>query len=408
MKYYPATDDPYRVFIKGKKEGVINTNTKEVVIPAKNAYIQQHFGVDNFPSKPEEKFFVVDQKNKHQLYNTKGKIIYNFKDDEYLDRVIVYNKKIYLITDSPKFFEGNTDTEIQKNKKLILLDENQNHKEEISKTNSIVRLGSKNMILFSNNEQFGFFDLNTNKKVIFEYYSKFSSSIYVQDKNEIWLNTFDKEDSKSSNYYDTVLDSTLTIKPNPIKNVLMAYEKYYFTENEKGIQVTDYNGQTSPFTYPYLTPVKNRITYDDIHPNNDIFLDKLFVFSTQKDRNIIGIINIDGKIILPEKFTNITMRHIYYYTSPSDEFRTYFKENNLENFYYFTFKNNNQEDEYTLFNKEGMEIITFKHNKNMNCSPEFDLMEKNQLQIKFHCSDSLKIYDLKTKKQIHSESNRKY
>lgn len=413
IKIIEDSNTPYSIFEKGSKKGVINTISKEILIPAKFGWIEKYISKYEYPSTNETFYFATypNEDNsfylKSFLYDSKGKLIYTFGVGESIKLFFYYKKRFYLITKTEILIEPIKQNEIgikEYEGNLLLI--NENHAEIILTQCSLNNLGSKNIISFTFNNQKGYFDLNSRKKII-QNSDNFHSPMYVENRNEIWFKHYNKETGKTSNYFESVLDSTLNIKPNSVKNILMAYEKYYFTENEKGIQVNDFNGQTSPFTYPYLTPVKNRITYDDIHPNYDVLLDKLFVFSTQKEGTYKGIINIDGKIILPEKFTNISIRHIYYYTNPSDEFRVYFKENNLENFYYFTVRNDNPEDEYTLFNKEGLEIIKFKHGNNLRCSPEFDLMEKNQLRIKFHCSDSLKIYDLNTKKQIYSESKRK-
>jgi hypothetical protein len=418
MRYFENFNTPYSIFKKGTKLGVINISNKQVIIPAKFGWIEEYYTKFDDPSSVELYYLATYPRENNSffylrnfLYNSNGKLIYTFGVGESIKTFFYYKKQLYLITKTLVLVNDKNEEfkrrELEGN--LILIDENKT--KILLNRHSIDHVGSKNIISFKNINQFddqqGFFDLNS-KKIIILNSNDFNYSMNVENKNEVWFQKYKKEKGEYSKYYDIVLDSTLNIKPNPFKNVLTAYEKFFFTENEKGIEINDFEGKTSPFVYPFLMPVKNRIIYDDIHPDKYILLDKLFVFSSQKEGVIKGIIDIDGKIILPEKFINITIRHVYYNTTPSEQFRTYIKENNLEKFYYFTLRNSSQEDEYTLYNIEGIEIINFKHGKDMNCSPEFDLMEKNQLQIKFQCSDSLKIYDLKTKKQIASKSNRGY
>jgi len=407
-KYYADRDFPYAVFVKNSLSGVINTTTKEIIIPRKFGWVDRHTTGNDFPPKLNEVFYVATEPMEGDtifkgsyLYNINGKVLYNFEAMEGVKSFFYHNKQLYLITET---FIGDV-SEPLKYYKLLRILKTQTIK--LLEASSIQRCG-KNIISFNNydNHQFGYFDLNTGKKLLLEPYSEqYDHGIYIQQKNEIWVNRYNTKARMPYPYYDTVIDSTLNTKPNPVKDaVLMPYQNYFFTETEKGIQITDFNGQTSPVIYPYITPVKNRITYTTIHPSLDIFLDKLFVFSNQKDEKIKGITDINGKIILPPEFNSITLQEIHYYTQPSDEFKIFIKNNKLENFFYYTIKDVDDKKEFALFNEEGTEIIKFKENKYSNCSPEFDLMEKNRLQIKFHCSDSLKIYDLTTKELIHVEA----
>jgi hypothetical protein len=417
MQYSINQDDPYRIFTKGKFSGLINTDTKEIIIPAKYTYIEQYLGASqelgkNITYSHKDRFFVTYDYRKEQelqfLCDINGTVLYNFQKDEFPEIVFVHNKKIYLITKSSGFkhIDEYGFSEERVNMKLIRIYENKST--ELFKSFMIKHLGSKNIISFSDNEKVGFYDLNTDKKIAFKYYDDYYSSVYIKRKNEIWLKTYNKEKRMSNPYYDTVIDSTLTIKPNPVMNALMPYENYFFTETKNGIQVTDYDGNTSPFAYPYLVPVKNRILNNNYHPNFYMLTDKLFVFSTQREGTVTGIIDVEGKIIIPERFTTTSIRRINYYTTPSQEFKTFFEDNKLTNFYYYAIKENNLEDEYAIFNQEGIEIINFRHPKNKDCSPDFDLLEKNRLQIKFNCTDSLKIYDLNTRQLIHSEAKKRY
>lgn len=417
MRYIVNSDTPYSIFLKGSKTGVINTANKQIIIPAKFGWIEKYHIKNDYASKDDLFYFATYPREnnsiylRHFLYDSKGELIYTFGVGESIKSFFYHNKQLYLITKTEIFVDDEYNRVVNKefDGNLLLINEK---KIKILLTQCSINHLGKNMISFSSNNPFGYnelgyFELNSQKKIILNS-DDFYDRIYVENKNEIWMKSYNKIKRESSEYYENVLDSTLNVIPNPVKNAVVAHQNYFLTENEKGKQVTDYNGQTSPFTYPYLTPVKKYITYDDIHPIYNVLLDKLFVFSTHKEGTYKGIINIDGEIILPEKFTDITIRHLYYNTSPTDEFKVFLEENKLTKFYYYTIMNYDKENECTLFNQEGLEIIKFKHGKNISCSPEFDLMEKNRLQIKFHCTDSLKIYDLKTKKQIHSETNRRY
>jgi hypothetical protein len=413
MNYQVNPDIPYAVFIKDSKKGVINTTNKQIIIPAKFHSIDIYNSTPEYQSKTNELFYITSYQEKNSihvrsfLYDVNGKLVYTFGINESIKSSFHYNKKFYFITETIIIIDDFNSPLKKIGEKLIQV--NKSNAVKIFSFFSIERLGSKNMISFTDNNQKGYFDLNSNTKILFEDANEIHSSRYVQNLNEVWIKKQDKETRIPNKYYDTVIDSTLTIKPNPIENALIAYDKYFFTENQNGnIEVTYYKGITSPFAYPYILPVRDGFLHNNVHPNYNIFTDKLFAFSSNKEGTLKGIIEAKGKIILPEKFTAINIRSINYYTTPSQEFKTFFEENKLTNFYYFTTKDNNLEDEYAVFNQEGLEIINFRHPKNKDCSPDFDLLEKNRLQIKFNCSDSLKIYDLNTKQLIHSEAKKRY
>lgn len=287
------------------------------------------------------------------------------------------------------------------------MDANKNNGVELCTYPSITHLG-KNMIYIKDNNQFGCFDLNSDTKILLKNHKRgFQKYLYVKDKNEIWTQIDKSETQEPNEYYDTVIDSTLNVKPNPAKNVISGDKKYYFSETEKGIQIIGFDGTASPFAYPFLEPVKNSVMYGaNIYFSREKILDKLFVFSPQKQGDIKGIIDQSGKIILPAEFSKISMQEIIPTTQPSPELLNFFEENNLSSFHYFTIKNEGNYNLYAIYNKDGKEIINFKDRGN-NCSYQFDFMEKNRLQIKFYSSDDTKTYDLNTKELISTEPRRK-
>lgn len=408
LKYYPFTDTPYSIFMKGSNSGVMATETKQVLIPAKYAAIDRYLVGKPYPPTSKQIFYIgyslIDSTSmsyKDFLFNVNGKLIYTFEEGESLKSLFHYNKQLYLIT-KKQFLGEQTISEqtnlVKYNDKLFRLDDNKAI--EICSYPVITHL-DKNMIYLNSDNQFGYFDLNTDKKILLKLYKDFQSYLYVKKKNEIWAQKSNSETGKPNPYYDTVIDSTLNVKPNTAKNVLMAYDKYYFSESEKGIQIVDFDGTVSPFAYPFLEPVKHRVAHDaNIHTDHDFIVDKLFAFSLQKEGDIMGIIDQSGKIILPAEFNLIGMQEIHYYYQPSEELRNFFKENKLLNFYYFTVKNEDNHDVYALYNQEGQEIIKLKEDKKDRWTYQFDLMEQNRLQIKFQCSNKTKIYDLKTKELI--------
>jgi hypothetical protein len=404
---------PYSIFVKGSKKGVINTISKEVIIPAKFGWIEKYLSKDEYPST-NEIFYVTTYPTQNNsdysrsfLYDSKGKLIYTFGVGESVKSFFYYNKQFYFITKTEIFTEPTNHNDIgikEYEGHLLLINENQ--VEIILTQCSINHLGSKNIISFSIDNQKGFFDLNSRKKII-KNSLDFYVSMYVENRNEIWVRPYNKEERTISKYYETVLDSTLNIKPNPVKNAVDAFEKYFLTENNKeNIQITDFNGKTFPYEFPYLLPSCYINNYRDFEFHYKKRLDSLFIFSKQKDGKSIGIIDVDGKVILPPYFNEISLKEINYYTTPSPEFSKYIEDNKLLPFYYFAKRNENEYVEFALFNSDGTEIIKFKKPKYTICSPNFDLMERNKLQIKFHCTDSLDIYDLKTKKLIYSEKTR--
>ncbi|SEO62950.1 hypothetical protein SAMN05444671_0220 [Flavobacterium sp. CF108] len=408
LKYYPFSDTPYSIFMKGTKSGVMVTSTKQVLIPPNYETIDRYLVGETYPPTSKQIFYIgyypldtITWNSKSFLFNVNGKLIYTFDEGESIKSLFHYNKQLYLIT--KKQFLGEQTIPEQTNlikfdDKLLRLDDNK--ASEICSYPVITHL-DKNMIYLNSDNQFGYFDLNTDKKILLKLYKDFQSYLYVKKKNEIWAQKSNSETGKPNPYYDTAIDSTLNVKPNTAKNVLMAYDKYYFSETEKGIQIVDFDGTISPFAYPFLESVKQRAAhYADIHPNYDIIVDKLFAFSLQKEGAIMGIIDQSGKIILPAEFNLIGMQTIHFYYQPSKELFQFFKDNKLLNFYYFTVKNEDKHDVYALYNQDGQEIIKLKEDKNDRWTYQFDLMEQNRLQIKFQCSNKTKTYDLKTKELI--------
>ncbi len=416
LKYDPYPETPYTRFIEGTNSGVMVTETKQILIPAKYGWIDRRLTDDSYPPKSNQIFYVGSYypdstytNLKSFLFNVNGKLLYTCGDDEGVKSIFYHNKQLYLITGKELWGEEKITGRINVIKyddKLFRLDPNKNNAVELCTYPTITHL-SKNMIFLSRDNQFGYFDLNTDKKILFEKSpGKFQRHLYVKEKNEVWTSINQSENQKSNEYYDTVIDSTLSVKPNLAKNVVWGSAKYYFSQTEKGIQVVDFDGTASPFAYPFLEPVKNRVAFYMNTFGREAITDKLFAFSPRKEGDIIGIIDQNGKIILPAEFNQISMKEINFYNQPSEEFVNFFKDNKLLGFYYFTIKNEGNYNVYAIYNQEGTEIIRLKEDKNNNCSCGFDFMEKNRLQIKFYCSNDTKTFDLLTKELISTEKKR--
>lgn len=416
LKYYPFSDTPYSIFMKGTNSGVMVTETKQVLIPANYGWIDRRLTDDTYSPTSKQIFYVGSYREdtlsmyvKSFLFNVNGKLLYTFDEGEDVKSLFYHNKQLYLITKKQLWGEETIPDRINiinYDDKLFRLDANKDNAAQLCAYPSIKHLG-KNMIYLNPNNQFGYFDLNTDKKNLFEKHSRDSQRyLYVKEKNEIWTSINQSETEKSNEYYDTVIDSTLSVKPNPAKNVLWGSAKYYFSQTEKGIQVVDFDGTASPFAYPFLEPVKNRVAFYINTFGREAITDKLFTFSPHKEGDIIGIIDLSGKIILPAEFNQISMKEIIPNTQPSDEFLRFLNDNKLLGFYYFAIKNEANYNVYAIYNQEGTEIIRLKEDKNNNCSCGFDFMEKNRLQIKFYCSNDTKTFDLLTKELISTEKKR--
>ncbi|GEM_PF-3311835 len=415
--YWPYPDTPYTQFSDGSTSGVMVTETQQILIPAKYGWIDRYLTSDSYPPKSKDIFYFGSYRAdtaliyvKSFLFNVNGKLLYTFDEGEDVKSLFYHNKQLYLITKKQLWGKEKMPGEINMincDDKLFRLDANKNNAVELCTYSSITHLG-KNMIYIKDNKQFGCFDLNSDTKILFKNHTRgFQKYLYVKDKNEIWTQIDKSETQKTNEYYDTVIDSTLNVKPNPAKNVISGDKKYYFSETEKGIQIIGFDGTASPFAYPFLEPVKNSVMYGaNIYFGKEIILDKLFVFSPQKQGDIKGIIDLSGKIILPAEFSKISMKDLSPTTQPSPELINFFKNNNLLSFHYFTIKNEGNYNLYSIYNPDGKEIINFK-DKGNNCSYQFDFMEKKRLQIKFYSSDATKIYDLNTKELISTELRRK-
>lgn len=404
MNYTVDPDIPFRLFTKGKHWGVINTETKKIIIPAKYQYIDQIITTENYPWKADELFYLVENEVEYNLRNTNGEIIFEFKNDEYLDSFFEYNNKYYVITNRITEIKdewSESEFHSKNNKKLYLI-KGKSGVELIAST-EIQRLGKGNLIYFNDyyynyyddvDSVYEFFDLNTSKKMTFKD-GKYMGFAYIESRNEIWTQKFDNTERRREPYYDVVIDSSLNIRQNLFKKAFKLYRDYFLTETENGIQLMSYDGTAAPFVYPYIETVRYRNTdIDDFHLNK--ILDKLFIFSNEKEPKKIGVIEFDGKIILPAEYKKIRILKIYYTEIPSEEFSNFIKESKLNPFYYFTVKEENQKYEYSIFDFVGEEIITVKDIQQDNGFFKFDF-PSDPPEIQFLTRDSVRIYDLNSR-----------
>lgn len=421
MKYTTQPNDPYRIFTKNGYSGLINTDTKEIIIPSKYYSIQTYLIDDN------NRFYECADKNSNTfLFNINGNLIYSFSEGEFLKNVFIYNRKTYILTNTPsESNKKNVWEEIQftDNHKLFRI--NRNEKKLLLNYPTIKINNFKNIVYFSNeiydifNQSFdeiqkGFFDLNTdNKIVIKDFDNAFYRNHYIPNKNEIWIQERDSQTKKINQYYDKVLDSTLTFKTNPIKNVKEIYPNYYIIETVKGFQASDFNEKLTSFNFPYLVP----LLYHSISYSNDSFNRKenfndLFVFSNEMQSNEsgfggnLGIIDFSGKILIPADYNKLNIPYIYYQQTPSDEFRKFVFENKLNNYYFLTRKNiSNNKAEYSIFNEEGNLILKTIGKIDDDYYTRFDITSKEP-KINFYLNDSTRTFNLKTKELIDIKKGR--
>lgn len=218
---------------------------------------------------------------------------------------------------------------------------------------------------------------------------------------------------KLNQFYDKVLDSTLTLKTNPIKNVKEIYPNYYIIETEKGFQASDFNEKLTPFTFPYLVPLLyHSISYSNEYLNRTVNFNDLFVFSNETQTNEsgfggnLGIIDFSGKILIPAEYNKIKIPNIYYPQTPSDEFRKFVFENKLNNYYFLTRKSiGNNKAEYSILNEEGNLILKTIGKIDDDYYTRFDITTKEP-KINFYLNDSTRTFNLKTKELIDIKKGR--
>lgn len=407
IKILENRTSPISIFSKGSKMGVINTLTKQVVIPAKFGEVNRYYNYE-YPQIHQTFYVATEFKEEKRiytrsfLYDSKGKLIYNFGVGEYVKSFFIYAKQCYFITKTSLYVEPNYENQLgikEFDNKLLLIKDN---KAEIILTkNEIEQIGNKNLIKFkikkinyNDISYIGFFDLHSKKQIITNI-DDFYITQYIPIKNEVWIKKYNPEKNATDKYYEIIIDSTLTFKTNPLKNVTAAYAKYVFTENQKeNLQVTDYNGKNSSFEYPYLQPLRNIVNNESLKFAYKNEIDSLFVFSNQKEGKFFGLINIEGKIILQPKYNEINIKQLNYHISPCIEIQDYVTKNKLRSYFYFTKKNENDNSELTMFNIEGNKIFKINKKKYNYCNPIIDVVEKNKLQLKLYCSDSTSTHDL--------------
>ncbi len=418
MNYTVDPDIPFRLFTKGKHWGVINTDTKEIIIPAKFQNIEQIIITENYPWKADEIFYLVENEGHSDIRNTKGEIIFVFPKDEFMDSFFEYNGKYYVISNRVTEIENEWWDEsgfhLKDNKSLYLI-EGKSAVELIAST-EIQHLGKGNLVYFSdyfyhsneNDDKSGYFDLNTHNAIRFDVnYGYSNERRYINSRNEIWIQEYDKIQKRKGNYYNLVIDSLLNTRENEFKNVFKLYKNYFLTETKNGTQLMSYDGTAAPFVYPYIEPVLNKfeVIHHQVTELDDKRLDKLFVFSNEKEAKKIGIIEFEGTIILPAGYDKISILKINYPEQPSEEFREFIKENKLNQFYYFTTKEENQRYEYSIFNIEGNEIFSVKDINNENAYLKFNL-PSNPPEIQLYTRDSIRNYDLETGRLERSEARK--
>jgi hypothetical protein len=177
LKYYPFSDTPYSIFMKGTNSGVMVTETKQVLIPANYGWIDRRLTDDTYSPTSKQIFYVGSYREdtlsmyvKSFLFNVNGKLLYTFDEGEDVKSLFYHNKQLYLITKKQLWGEETIPDRINiinYDDKLFRLDANKDNATQLCAYPSIKHLG-KNIIYLNPNNQFGYFDLNTDKKNLFE------------------------------------------------------------------------------------------------------------------------------------------------------------------------------------------------------------------------------------------------
>lgn len=229
--YPPEVYEKYDYFYEGEKIGFQNKNGKEIlkaeftnirflnaeylfvekenlnglanikgeiILPIKKSY----YSIALFPNDNPVMIIASNSDNREEYYNIVGKEIYPSTNsfDHRLFDAFSHNKKNYITLGDGlpnKLFKVENDT-------LQEIHFGEDSWGFVKLKNNLVSFYTEqNQII-----KIGFYDINTEKTIILDMFKDYQLN---EKTNEVW--------TKTDQYFDTIIDSVLNVKPNPIKNI---------------------------------------------------------------------------------------------------------------------------------------------------------------------------------------------
>lgn len=365
--YLAFLNTDYLLAENGSFYGVIDPNGK-IVLPIEYEEI-------NFYNV-EKPFFIVGKNNKKAIINGNGNLIHPFTIN-YFNSSVIYENKVFLVTDEENY----------KQQLLKIID---GKIEIIPDVYNFQKINSR-VAAFHHDKRGSRFDglYNMENDSVLDGFGKL---YYHKSKNEIWATT------QKSKYklYDTVIDSSFIVNPNPLANIERIVNGYIYQKTENGYKLMDLNDKILPFIYPKVEPFDTTVR-DDIHGKEwGNFRKHLFKFYINIDDSKYGIIDNTGKIIVPaNKYDIINLADMYdtysYYNNIGHEKKQYLQRKKLDRIFYVSEKTNTSKN--ILLDINGDEILTI--DKGYYADLEQFSFHNHLIATK---RDTVKIYDLNTKK----------
>lgn len=365
------------IAFRGSKVGLIDHNGKEI-IPVKCAKIEYR---DPF----SDLFYVTFENGLQSIFNSKGREIYpaNIKEitNSYFD---IKTKTDYVFaTEFLPVVENNNSEKQEKSYINVIL------KTKDDKVEKLKLKGYSFEFLSSN-----FIASKEGKLIVYNLKNgKIIDNLHGEIINDYGNNRLF---GSKAHYYDTVIDSlsnevTLEHPFYEIKN-----DNYFFKEENK-IGVMNKNLQAANFRYPVLKNLNDDYRKIYPYPSNE-YCEKAssyFRFNSNSTSVKNGIINFEGTVIIePEIYDDIKLAYFpemnksQYSFFPENEFLKQYKSD------LFACTNNGKENKTVHIISSQKEIIAafeLKNKENWNFSA-------NNGAIIIRSADSIKLYDLKSKK----------
>jgi hypothetical protein len=372
----------------GSLKGLIDGNGNEL-IPIK--YVS--LGYKSFNNNV---LFVSDSKGLEAIFTNKGVMLYPFKIKKIIDIKFGTNSKteFFKVTeitdDTTKGFDAEN-AAFQKN--VVLKIKNEKLERLDFQTNYFSFLQT-NYLVYGIQQNFGFYNLDNGKMINPEFKGDIIDNI---QSHRIF--------ARKGLYYDTLIDSSGTVTTLERPFFEMKNDNFFYQENNK-IGVMNKDFKTANFKYPVL---KNMTEFgSDYYANYSKEYKEIassyFKFNTDINSNKNGLINFDGTIITePEKYDDVQLfylgrnnynSNVSYYAE-----NEYLKKYEERLFIGTNYKKDSKIIQLISNKKENIAEFELKKNENWNFT-----LYNNTIIIK--SQDSVKLYDLKTKKfQLKIKSN---
>ncbi|MGB6083392.1 hypothetical protein [Moheibacter sp.] len=187
----------YLLVEKEKLNGLANIKG-EIILPI----VKSYYSIDLFPYENPVMIIASNSDNKEEYYNIVGKEIYpptNSFELRFFEAFSHNNKNYITLGDGfpKKLFKVENDT-------LQEIHFGEDSWEFVKLKNNLVSFYTEQNQIIKR----GFYDINTEKNIILDMFRDYRLN---EKTNEVWI--------KTDQFFDTIIDSVLNVKPNPIKNI---------------------------------------------------------------------------------------------------------------------------------------------------------------------------------------------